>query len=241
METAACLPTKRARQLHLFTLDNPLSAWFGAAFFRTIPPHPGVYFFRDSEDSLLYIGQSCNLRARLGSYRHVSPERHPRRLLRLVHCITSIQWHECPTAEDAVELERQLLLEHRPPFNRTGVWPGTPWWLTACAKAECLRICLTRQPTDPSASVGPLSPGFRYVHATLMRCLYRVLNPDRDMASYPIGLLNRTAPLGLSFKAQEASSAARDLIEFALARVMDFFCGWSRKRPKRPLKRRSFG
>ncbi len=36
---------------------------------------------------------------------------------------------ECASAAEAVELESMLLLKHRPPFNRDGVWKGEPWWL----------------------------------------------------------------------------------------------------------------
>ena len=115
-----------ARQLKLFHIENPLSLRLGNYFFRTLPSVPGVYFFFGPEDQLLYIGQSSDLKARLGSYRHVTPEKNPKRTLRVVHRMRRVELKECATAQEAIELERVLLLEKRPPFNRAGVWQGVP-------------------------------------------------------------------------------------------------------------------
>jgi excinuclease UvrABC nuclease subunit len=163
------------RQLKLLHLDNPLSLRFGNAFFRALPAQPGVYFFHSVENELLYIGQSNDLRARVGSYRHVTPEQHPKRTLRLVSKIAHIQWEVCATAIEAVERERVLLLEHRPPFNRAGVWKGDPWWLKAEASGGRLWIELSREPNE--LLFGPFPPAFRYVFGSLVRCVYRLTYP----------------------------------------------------------------
>src|SRR5687768_17536708 len=69
----------RLRHPLLFVTSGPLTARLGAAFFKSVPPGPGVYFFYDGGGRLLYIGQSHNLRRRIGSYRFVNAERHARR------------------------------------------------------------------------------------------------------------------------------------------------------------------
>ena len=112
----------------------------GADFFRSLPSVPGVYFFYGKAGELLYIGQSLDLKARIGSYRHVTPEKNPKRTLKLVHRIVRIEWKECATQAEAIELERVLLLEHRPPFNRAGVWKGDPWWLKIEAASDRLNL-----------------------------------------------------------------------------------------------------
>lgn len=117
------------RQLRLFAAENPMRARFPRAFMQTVPREPGVYYFRDAAGKLLYVGQSHELRKRVGSYRHVHPDRHPRRLVRLVHQVRQIEWEVCESPEAAVERERVLLLELRPGFNRAGVWKPPPWWL----------------------------------------------------------------------------------------------------------------
>lgn len=106
-----------------------MRARFPRAFMQTVPREPGVYYFRDAAGKLLYVGQSHELRKRVGSYRHVHPDRHPRRLVRMVHLVRQIEWEICESPEAAIERERVLLLELRPGFNRAGVWKPPPWWL----------------------------------------------------------------------------------------------------------------
>ena len=115
-----------SQQLKLFNIENPLSVRLGSDFFRSLPSVPGVYFFYGKDGELLYIGQSLDLKVRIGSYRHVAPEKNPKRTMKLVHRIARIEWKGCATQAEAIELERVLLLDHRPPFNRAGVWKGDP-------------------------------------------------------------------------------------------------------------------
>lgn len=200
MEITASSP----RQLKLFHLENPLSARLGAEFFRSLPSVPGVYFFHGSADELLYIGQSSDLKARIGSYRHVTPEKNPRRTLRLVHRIRRVEWRACQTAAEAVELERVLLLEHRPPFNRAGVWLGDPWWLSIEVQEGSLHLSLSRE----EEGVGPLPSGFRHVLGAMARCLYRMAFFDRSLADYPHRLFELVAPLKMTLPLPQAELVA---------------------------------
>jgi hypothetical protein len=208
-------PAPRSRQLRLFSVENPLGLRLGVDFFRGLPPKPGVYFFHDEAGALLYIGQSNDLRTRVGSYRHVTPERHPKRTLRLVHRIARIEWQECPTHAEAQELERVLLLEKRPPFNRAGVWSGYPWWLTTIASDDGIEVRLMRQPLSQCACIGPLPSGFRHVYGSLMRCTHRLLYPHLHFAAYPLGLLNYAIPLQLRLRTIDARRIASALNAFA--------------------------
>ncbi len=183
------IATRQPRLLHL---ESALSLRMGAAFFRALPESPGVYFFYDEADALLYIGQSSDLRARINSYRHVSPEKNPKRTLRLVARTVRIIWECCESAAAAIERERILLLTHRPPFNRAGVWQGDPWWLSWQADGGVVRLELSRDPSD--AGIGPLVPGCRYVLASLLRCWLRTLNHDWTIANFPHGLMAAALP-----------------------------------------------
>ena len=113
--------SSRRRQPLLFVIASPLITRLGAEFFALLPAEPGVYFFYDEGGKLLYIGQSGCLKNRLSSYRHVDPDWHPRRTLRLIQRTAAIQWRVCACTAEAVAMEAALLLEHRPPFNRAGV------------------------------------------------------------------------------------------------------------------------
>lgn len=200
-ETAPAAPP---RQLKLFHLESPLTLRFGSDFFRALPESPGVYFFYDGDGVLLYIGQSSDLRARIGSYRHVTPEQHPRRTLRLVSRIAVIDVQTCGTPEEAVELERILLLAHRPPFNRAGVWQGNPWWLRVETQDGKLHLDLNQIQNG----LGPLPPAFRYVFGTLVRCVYRIGFPSQTIADYPHGLCGAVVPQTLALALPNLAESA---------------------------------
>jgi len=204
----------RYRQMRLLTVGNPLTGRLGADFFKNLPRGPGVYLFFDSADRLLYIGQSKDLRARVGSYRHVTPEQNVRRTLRLVHRIARVELQPCETAQAAIALEAALLLERRPPFNRAGVWQGPPWWFSVRAQDGHLEMSLSRQQEEVSHCIGPLPSGFRHTHASLIRSLFRLLYPMATLAAYPVGMLAPTVPLSQRWLTSDAEELAATVHAF---------------------------
>ena len=201
----------RTKQLRLFSLRDPLTERFGLDYFRSLPRQPGVYFFYGSQGELLYIGQSLDLRARIGSYRHVTQEKNPKRTLRLVYRIARIECRTCTNANEAVELERVMLLEHRPPYNRAGVWKGDPWWLKIEATNDRLNLELVRE----ESGIGPLPSSFRYVLGSLVRCIYRSSFPLLPLSHYPHGLFGPVVPLTLSLALPDVVEAAESISAYA--------------------------
>ena len=199
----------RARQPKLFHLENPLTVRFGNDFLHSLPEGPGVYFFHGSNGQLLYIGQSSNLRARLASYRHVGEDKHPRRTLRLVARIARIEWRECASAEAAIAEESRLLLEHRPPFNRAGVWKGDAWWLAVEVETGHLTLRLQREATP--SSLGPLSPAARHRLGTVVRALLRLAWPVWGFGDFPHGLMASALPRECRLSVSSPSNFAEGL------------------------------
>ena len=73
---------------------------------------------------VLYVGKAKSLRRRLGNYRVANPERVPRRIIRLLHQVTRIEWDECRDDSAARFREELLILVLQPKFNAAGkVWP----------------------------------------------------------------------------------------------------------------------
>ncbi len=116
-----------AGQLWLFDPPRPLVERFGEEFFRALPSGPGVYLMCGATEGVLYVGKARNLRKRLSSYRVANPERMPRRIIRLLHCVTRIEFDLCPSEEAARCREELLICVLTPKFNAAGkVWPRRP-------------------------------------------------------------------------------------------------------------------
>ncbi len=113
-----------AGQLWLFPPPRPLVERLGTDFFRALPTGPGVYLMCGQSEGVLYVGRARNLRKRLSSYRVANPERMPRRMIRLLHRVTRIEWDECASEEAARHREESLICVLMPKFNAAGkAWP----------------------------------------------------------------------------------------------------------------------
>ena len=114
-------------QLWLFPPPRPLVERLGEGFFRALPARPGVYLMCGPQEGVLYVGKAKNLRKRLASYRVANPERFPRRIIRLLHQVTRIEWDECASETAAGDRERALIVLLMPRFNLAGkVWSRSP-------------------------------------------------------------------------------------------------------------------
>lgn len=83
-----------------------------------LPDNPGVYFFRDTEGNILYIGKATSLRDRVRSY--FNPDLIKQRGLRLVSMVTAASTVTHQATESVLEallLESKLIKEHVPPYN----------------------------------------------------------------------------------------------------------------------------
>jgi excinuclease ABC subunit C len=83
-----------------------------------LPDNPGVYFFRDSSDTILYIGKATSLKDRVKSY--FNPDLIETRGLRLVSMITvaeKVTYQETGSVLEALLLESKLIKEHSPIYN----------------------------------------------------------------------------------------------------------------------------
>jgi excinuclease ABC subunit C len=81
-----------------------------------LPAEPGVYRFRDVRGRCLYIGRAVELRRRVGSYWGDLRDR--QHLRRMVPRIARVEAVWCDSEHEAAFLERNLLEQSRPPWNR---------------------------------------------------------------------------------------------------------------------------
>jgi hypothetical protein len=183
-----------AQQLHLFDPTRPLLDRLGAAFFKAVPPRPGVYIMSGAADQVLYIGQSGNLRRRLGSYRNARPDRAPRKVIRLIHSVRSLVWEECATPEDARLKETQLLRVHRPRFNKQNTYPRAYLFISLRQTAGSLALSLGGELRNGWRGHGAFKPGAAHAFGAMLRLLWAVRYDAASPHDFPSQLLRARPP-----------------------------------------------
>jgi excinuclease ABC subunit C len=83
---------------------------------QEIPPEPGVYFMRDRDDRILYIGKSKKLRSRVRSYFREASNHTPR-IAQMVRQVVEIEFIVTDTEAESLALEANLIKQHQPYFN----------------------------------------------------------------------------------------------------------------------------
>jgi len=162
-------------------------------------------------DRLLYVGKARNLRERVGSYRHVNPERHSRKTVRLVHSVENILWEICESDQRARLRENQLLREHRPPFNRVGVYPKAYSFIEIAACDEGFRIALKQEPIGNcfGAFKGNARGGFAALARLLWSSIY-----GKSHENLPRSLILERGPREVTFTTSSRESWLHRLEKF---------------------------
>ena len=81
-----------------------------------LPNLPGVYLFKDDQDSILYIGKSKSIRNRVRSYFN-SSAKHNLRIRLMTSRIHDLSLIVTDTEAEALILEDQLIKRHHPRYN----------------------------------------------------------------------------------------------------------------------------
>ena len=85
------------------------------------PTRPGVYLFRDANDTVLYVGRARDLRARLRSY--FSGSRQRPAVEAALGALVRVEWRLLGSELEAALEELRLIREHRPPANSRAARP----------------------------------------------------------------------------------------------------------------------
>lgn len=81
-----------------------------------IPSSPGVYFWRDKNGDILYVGKAVKLRSRIKSYL-LAKTSLSQRIRVMMTRATSVDFILTPSERDALILESKLIKHHQPMFN----------------------------------------------------------------------------------------------------------------------------
>lgn len=117
---------------------------FDREYRERLPDSPGVYFFADKEDAVLYIGKATSLRDRVRSYftQDMLLTRGPK-IVRMLELATSIRWRVADSALEALILEANLIRQYRPAYN-TDAKDDKSWNFVVITKEKFPRVLLER-------------------------------------------------------------------------------------------------
>jgi excinuclease ABC subunit C len=83
---------------------------------EAIPDRPGVYLFRDRDGRVIYVGKAISLRKRTASYFQPMRNLHPRTAA-MVDASAGLEWMVVSGEVEALQLEYNLIKQHRPRYN----------------------------------------------------------------------------------------------------------------------------
>ncbi len=83
---------------------------------KTLPAEPGVYFHRDANRKIIYVGKAAVLKNRVMSYFQASKHRDPKTRL-LVAEITDTEWITVGSEVEALFLESEFIKRYKPKYN----------------------------------------------------------------------------------------------------------------------------
>ncbi len=83
---------------------------------RLLPENPGVYFMKDGDGKIIYVGKAKILKNRVRSY-FSGTHNKDRKTQRLVSNISDFDYLICRSEEEALIVEADMIKKHRPRYN----------------------------------------------------------------------------------------------------------------------------
>ncbi len=128
---------------------------------REFPTGPGLYFMKDENDVVLYIGKAKNLRSRAGSYFQDSADLHATRgpkIVEMIHKVSRVDYLEAANEVDATLKEARLIKDIRPVYNTRQTDDKTFPYLEITTREAFPGVYITRNPKNPrSRMFGPFT------------------------------------------------------------------------------------
>jgi len=121
---------------------------------KKIPASPGVYFFKNAKDKILYIGKAINLRGRIRSYFDSRPKEP--KITKMLETAGGVDWQKTDSEIEALILESQLIKKYRPPFNIM-LRDDKQYFYVGFTKEKFPRLIITHRPSAEVISL--LRPG----------------------------------------------------------------------------------
>ncbi len=172
---------------------------------KELPKEPGVYFHKNRDGEVIYVGKAAILRNRVRQY-FQSPERKDAKTRALVAEIDDTDWIVVDTEMDALFLESEMIKRYMPKWNILLRDDKTVSYVRIDMKSEVPYVSMTRNPEDDGAEYyGPY-----YGKVAIQRAL-RILRRVFPYYDKPYnGRKTLNTDLGLTPGIEIGKMAARD-------------------------------
>lgn len=117
---------------------------------KELPKEPGVYFHKNRDGEVIYVGKAAILRNRVRQY-FQSPERKDAKTRALVAEIDDTDWIIVDTEMDALFLESEMIKRYMPKWNILLRDDKTVTYVRIDMKSEVPYVSMTRNPEDDGA------------------------------------------------------------------------------------------
>ncbi|HRN78387.1 MAG TPA: GIY-YIG nuclease family protein [Candidatus Dependentiae bacterium] len=134
---------------------------------KTLPALPGVYLFKNQQDTVIYIGKAKSLKNRVHSY--FQDHNKDWKVIALRAEYADLDFIITKNEDEALLLEAQLIQEHRPKFN-TLFKDGQPFVYIVFTQGDMPTIKVVRNKKEKGTYFGPFLQKIdaRRVHDFLM-------------------------------------------------------------------------
>ncbi len=117
---------------------------------KDLPTSPGVYFHKNSDGEIIYVGKAANLRNRVRQYFHKSRVKDPKTDL-LVAEITDVDWMVVDSELEALFLEAEMIRRYMPRYNILLRDDKSMTYIRIDYDSDYPTVSTTRRPLDDGA------------------------------------------------------------------------------------------
>lgn len=98
-------------------LNNMSRSTLLASTIKKLPNSPGVYFLKNKQGEIIYIGKASNLKNRVSSYFYKKVKFYNATKIKMLSEITNIEILKTASEIEALIKESELIKKHKPKFN----------------------------------------------------------------------------------------------------------------------------
>lgn len=197
---------------------------------KELPKEPGVYFHKNRDGEVIYVGKAAILRNRVRQY-FQSPERKDAKTRALVAEIDDTDWIVVDTEMDALFLESEMIKRYMPKWNILLRDDKSVSYVRIDMKSEVPYVSMTRNPDDDGAEY--FGPYYGKVAITRALRILRRIFPYYDKPYNGRKTLN--TDLGLTPGIEVGKMTARDY-KHSLRHMISYLKG-NRKKLVRDIEK----